>query len=107
MPKSKFWCREPDSNRHTKIVPDFESGVSTNFTISALLNILHLWEPAPTDSPTGSPGSTMVAKGLDFCVRDGNRYNPPALGTGTQRCVKIKIEFRVEGFLDESSLTVA
>ena len=45
----------------------------------------------------------MVARGLDFCVRDGNRYDPPALGAGAkeQSFVDDKLKFRVEGFLGE------
>ena len=43
--------------------------------------------PATTDSPTGKPGSTMGARRLNFCVRNGNRWNPPAIVTGMrQRC---------------------
>ena len=74
------------------LAPDFESGVSTSFTTSAKVGRLvnfktRLRESAPTYSSTGRPGSTMVARGLYFCVRDGNRCFPPALGTGPRRRV--------------------
>ena len=74
------------------LAPDFESGVSTSFTTSAerwnpnLKKTCHR-ETAPTYSSTGNPGSTMVARGLYFCVREGNRCFPPALGTGPRRRV--------------------
>ena len=35
-------------------------------------------------SHRGFPGSTIGAKELDFCVRDGNRYNPLTISTGKQ-----------------------
>ena len=38
--------------------------------------------PATTHSPTGTPGSTIGAWRLNFCVRNGNRWNPPAIITG-------------------------
>ena len=39
----KFWCREPESNRHGSFTcpTDFKSVVSTNFTIPATARILH------------------------------------------------------------------
>jgi hypothetical protein len=47
----------------------------------------HDWASAPTDSSTGKPGSTIGARGLNFCVRDGNRCDSPARSTGTQAWV--------------------
>ena len=41
--------------------------------------------PATTHSPTGKPGSTIGAKRLNFCVRDGNRCDPLAIVTGIPR----------------------
>jgi hypothetical protein len=38
--------------------------------------------PATTHSPTGKPGSTIGAGRLNCCVRNGNRWNPPAVVTG-------------------------
>ena len=38
--------------------------------------------PATTHSPTGKPGSTIGAGRLNFCVRNGNRWDPPAVVTG-------------------------
>ena len=35
-------------------------------------------------SHRGFPGSTIGAKGLDFCVREGYRYIPLAISTGKQ-----------------------
>ena len=42
----------------------------------------HKSVPATTYSPTGSPGSTIAAEGLNFRVRDGNRWVPLAIVTG-------------------------
>ena len=75
--------RTPTTSRSS----DFESDVSTNFTTSAeWLHYIHThnWVPALTDSSTRNPGSTIGARGLNFCVRDGNRCGSPAKSTGTQ-----------------------
>ena len=55
----------------------------------------HDWASAPTDSSTGQPGSTIGARGLYFCVRDGNRCDSPARSTGTQACVRFVLEVLV------------
>ena len=84
--------RTPTTSRSS----DFESDVSTNFTTSAeWLHYFHThnWVPALTDSSTGKPGSTIGARGLYFCVRDGNRCFSPAMSTGTQVWACIKWRF--------------
>ena len=64
---------------------DFESSASTNFTTPALnekgMNSLSGIRRRPT-LPPRRLGSTMGAKGLNCCVRDGNRWVPFAISTG-------------------------
>lgn len=87
------WCREGESNPHGIAPARFWVWCVYQFHHLGSETALYLqtqdWASAPTDSSTGKPGSTIGARGLYFCVRDGNRCFSPARSTGTQAWVRV------------------